>query len=77
MKICWLVSVGKHRILAGEMRDQMLSGLKTILFSLEVATLDEGEDPRREHCGHTGTATDCFLPVLGTHRTFQAWQSED
>lgn len=31
MKICWLVLVGKHTVLAGSGRDQMLSGLETTL----------------------------------------------
>lgn len=44
MKICWLVLVGKHTVLAGSARDQMQSGLETILSSLEVATSDQCED---------------------------------
>lgn len=75
MKICWLVLVGKHTVLAVSARDQMLSGLETILI-LRGGYFRSGWRPWRGQCGHVSLATDCSLPVLWIYRAFQVWQSE-
>lgn len=76
MKICWLVLVGKHTVLAGSARQQMLGGVEIILSSLEVVTLGQGEDHEEGGVGMSVLALAVFYLSCGCTELFKSGSPE-